>query len=183
MKNKFKFVLAAMVMAGFFFSALRTEAYPPFVRKAEKFGAKDCLFCHTQAGGGEGWNERGSWMIAEKDKRKADSIDVEWLADYKPEETKKEGDPKEGEKKPTEKPPAEKPPAEMAKTTPTDHSAHNHAAAPKSGEAISGSPEVAPEKSAKSIKKTENQTEEKINKSLRVTRLLVTLSDELLQNN
>ncbi len=153
MKNHIKILLAGMVMAGFFFSALRTEAYPPFVRKAEKYGAKDCLFCHTQAGGGEGWNERGSWLIAEKDKRKADSIDVEWLADYKP-----AGEaPKEGEKKPEEKPPTE-----IAKTAPTDHSAHNHADAPKPGEAIPGGPVVAPmEKPAKSIKKPKTKLKKK----------------------
>ena len=54
-------------------------------------------------GGGEGWNDRGNWLIAEKDKRKADSIDVTWLEDYKEAGEKKEGDPKEGEKKPEEK--------------------------------------------------------------------------------
>ena len=51
--------------------------------------------------GGEGWNERGDWLMAEKDKRKADAIDVEWLADYK------EGEKKDGEKK--EEPKKEKP--------------------------------------------------------------------------
>lgn len=159
MKNKFKFVLAAMVMAGFFFSALRTEAYPPFVRKSEKFGAKDCLFCHTQAGGGEGWNERGSWLIAEKDKRKADSIDVEWLADYKPEETKKEGDPKEGEKKPTEKPPAEKPPT--ADSAAVDHSAHNHVEAATKPAVASTPATTKTEKTAKVAKKPKTKLKNK----------------------
>jgi hypothetical protein len=66
----------------------------PFVKKAEKYGAKNCLFCHKQPPGGEGWNKRGDWLIAEKDKRKADAIDVTWLEEYKEEA---EG---EGEKKP-----------------------------------------------------------------------------------
>ena len=178
MKNKFKFVLAAMVMAGFFFSALRTEAYPPFVRKAEKFGAKDCLFCHTQAGGGEGWNERGSWMIAEKDKRKADSIDVEWLADYKPEETKKEGEPaKEGEKKPAEKPPAAASavdhsahksgdaaakPATPAATGAVDHSGHNRSeAAAKPAASAATSETATTEKTAKVSKKPKTKLKKK----------------------
>lgn len=105
MKKTIKFMAAAVVVGLFLATAFRTEAYPPFVRKSEKFGAKDCLFCHTEAQGGEGWNERGKWLIAEKDKRKADSIDVEWLAEFKPVDAtgeKKEGDPKEGEKKPEE---------------------------------------------------------------------------------
>ena len=88
-------VAAAAILLG---SALTTNAYPPFVKKAQKFGAKDCMFCHKQAEGGEGWNDRGNWLIAEKDKRKADAIDVEWLADYK-ETEKKDGDKKEEPKK------------------------------------------------------------------------------------
>ena len=88
-------VAAAAILLG---SALTTNAYPPFVKKAAKFGAKDCLFCHKMPEGGEGWNERGDWLMAEKDKRKADAIDVEWLADYK-ETEKKDGDKKEEPKK------------------------------------------------------------------------------------
>jgi len=86
-----KLSVAVLMLAGMLGSALVTEAYPPFVKKAEKYGAKNCLFCHTQASGGEGWNKRGDWLIAEKDKRKADAIDVTWLEEYKEEE---------GEKKP-----------------------------------------------------------------------------------
>ena len=77
MKTTVKIIAAMAVLGLFLTTAFRTEAYPPFVRKADKFGAKDCLFCHTEANGGEGWNDRGKWLIAEKDKRKADSIDVE----------------------------------------------------------------------------------------------------------
>ena len=96
-------VAAAAIVLG---SAMTTKAYPPFLKKAAKFGAKDCLFCHKQPEGGEGWNDRGNWLIAEKDKRKADVIDVEWLADYK-EADKKDGDKREEEKK--EEPKKEKP--------------------------------------------------------------------------
>ena len=37
--------------------------------KAEKFGAKDCAFCHTLPSGGNKWNARGKWLIAEKKRR------------------------------------------------------------------------------------------------------------------
>lgn len=97
-KNLIKVSIAVIIIAGVLSSALTTNAYPPFVRKAAKFGAKDCLYCHKLAEGGEGWNDRGNWLIAEKDKRKADAIDVEWLADYK-EAEKKDGDKKEEPKK------------------------------------------------------------------------------------
>lgn len=67
-------------------AALASEslAFPPFVAKSRKFGAKDCTFCHIEPEGGPPWNDRGKWLIAEKDRRAADVIDVEWLADYKP---------------------------------------------------------------------------------------------------
>lgn len=105
-KKLIKLTLAVAAAAIVLGSALTTNAYPPFLKKAAKFGAKDCLYCHKQAEGGEGWNERGNWLIAEKDKRKADAIDVEWLADYK-ETEKKDGDKKEEPKK--EEPKKEKP--------------------------------------------------------------------------
>jgi hypothetical protein len=83
MKQYLKLALATVLFSGVIGTALTTQAYPPFVKKAAKFGAKDCTFCHTKAEGGEGWNKRGNWLIAEKDKRKADAVDPEWLADYK----------------------------------------------------------------------------------------------------
>ena len=63
--------------------AAQSAAYPPFVNKAKKFGAKDCTFCHVNADGGPPWNERGQWLIKEKERRGADAVDVEWLADFK----------------------------------------------------------------------------------------------------
>src|SRR5215475_8770516 len=100
-KKLIKLSIATVIIAGVVGSSFSTRAYPPFLRKAQKFGAKDCTFCHTQPTGGEGWNERGNWLIAEKERRKADAVDVEWLAEYK-EGAKKEGEGsenKEGAKK------------------------------------------------------------------------------------
>jgi hypothetical protein len=82
-KNIIKLSVAAVIVSFALGAFVRTTAYPPYVRQAAKFGAKDCLFCHTQPAGGEGWNDRGKWLMAEKDKRKADSIEMEWLAEYK----------------------------------------------------------------------------------------------------
>jgi len=73
-------ILILTVSAG---SSLSSRAYPPFLKLAAKFGAKDCTFCHLEKEGGEGWNERGKWLIAEKDRRHADAIDVEWLKEFK----------------------------------------------------------------------------------------------------
>jgi hypothetical protein len=82
-KKLIKLSIATAIIAGVVGSSFSTKAYPPFLRKAQKFGAKDCKFCHTAPAGGEGWNDRGQWLIAEKERRKADAIDVEWLAEYK----------------------------------------------------------------------------------------------------
>ena len=85
MKSLLKISIAVLLLAMMIGSSLVTEAYPPFVGKAKKYGAEGCLFCHTKASGGEGWNKRGEWLIAEKDKRTADSVDVTWLEEYKEE--------------------------------------------------------------------------------------------------
>ena len=88
--------------------------YPPLLAKAKKFGAKDCTFCHVDPEGGPPWNERGKWLIAEKERRHADTVDVEWLADYKP---GKLGDQKPEPAKIEEKKPLE-PAAKPAKVDP-----------------------------------------------------------------
>lgn len=82
----------------------QTFGYPPFVAKSKKFGAKDCTFCHVDPDGGPPWNERGQWLIKEKERRAADTVDVEWLANYKPgqPDAPKSAEPaKQDEKKPT----------------------------------------------------------------------------------
>lgn len=84
--------VSALTFAAFFFVLLLAPAktYPPFLKKAQAMGmpATDCTFCHTQAQGGEGWNDRGQWLIAEKKNRSVDRVDVAWLADYKPGDAK-----------------------------------------------------------------------------------------------
>jgi hypothetical protein len=67
----------------------QSMAFPPFLAKAKKFGAKDCRFCHVKAEGGEPYGPRGKWLISEKAKRNADAVDPEWLADYKAAKGKK----------------------------------------------------------------------------------------------
>lgn len=69
--------------------AVQSIAYPPFLEKARKFGAKDCRFCHVKAEGSAPFNARGQWLIKEKDRRKADAVDPEWLVDYKSRPTPK----------------------------------------------------------------------------------------------
>lgn len=79
-------VLVAVIFIASMIAALSTQTfgYPPFLIKAKKFGAKDCTFCHIDPEGGPPWNDRGKWLIGEKERRRAETVDVEWLADYKP---------------------------------------------------------------------------------------------------
>jgi ketosteroid isomerase-like protein len=82
--NRIKFAIAIIFVASVFIGlSSSAAAYPPFVGKAKKFGAKDCTFCHVDPMGGPPWNDRGKWLIKEKERRNADAINVEWLADYK----------------------------------------------------------------------------------------------------
>ena len=55
-------------------------ANPEMLPPAMKYGARDCAFCHASASGGTGHNERGLWLIDERERRGADAVDVAWLA-------------------------------------------------------------------------------------------------------
>ncbi len=82
--NKLKGIIASVFVIGIIaLLASQTVAFPPFLAKAKKFGAKDCRFCHVKAEGGEPFNARGKWLIKEKERRKANEVDTEWLAGYK----------------------------------------------------------------------------------------------------
>ena len=88
--RKFRKIIAFIFVSGFL-ALITTQslAYPQFLDKAKKFGAKDCTFCHLKPEGGEGHNARGKWLIKEKGRRKADAVDPEWLVDYKPARSKR----------------------------------------------------------------------------------------------
>jgi hypothetical protein len=88
--RRIKIVLSVTLLAGMV-AALATQsiAYPPFLAKAKKFGAKDCRFCHVNPEGGTPFTERGQWLVSEKERRHADAVDPEWLAGYKKSSKKK----------------------------------------------------------------------------------------------
>lgn len=83
--NKLKVIIASVFIVGIVaLLASQSVAFPPFVAKVRKFGAKDCQFCHVNAEGGAQYNARGNWLVKEKERRNADAVEPEWLADYKP---------------------------------------------------------------------------------------------------
>ena len=65
-------------------------AKTPWLKKTKDMGlpAQNCMYCHTEklpkkdTFKPEALNDRGKWMMAEKDKRKAAEIDPAWLKDY-----------------------------------------------------------------------------------------------------
>ena len=86
-------VVAASVASGALLSLLASVpagATPQMVSqaKAAGFPAQNCQYCHTVAmPKKEGFkpdelNERGKWLLSEKDKLKANEIKAEWLKTY-----------------------------------------------------------------------------------------------------
>ena len=71
---------AVIVLATIAYCADFGLANPEYLAPALQYGAADCAFCHITASGGEGHNERGQWLIAERDRRGVELIDVTWLA-------------------------------------------------------------------------------------------------------
>jgi hypothetical protein len=59
----------------------------PMMKQAKAAGvqATDCLYCHGEKmpkKEASTLNDRGKWLMAEKDKRKAKEVDGAWLKDY-----------------------------------------------------------------------------------------------------
>ena len=53
--------------------------------KEAGFPVENCLYCHGEKLPKKDaftFNERGKWLQAEKEKRKAKEVDVTWLKDY-----------------------------------------------------------------------------------------------------
>lgn len=80
---------AAIIFLGSMMAS-QAVATPPMIVKAKEKGypAKNCQYCHVSAlpkkdtFKPEDLNERGKFLLTEKDKHKAKDIDVEWLKDY-----------------------------------------------------------------------------------------------------
>ncbi len=60
--------------------AATAGASPELLVPALEYGARDCSFCHLSPQGGEANNERGLWLVAERERRGAKKVDVAWLA-------------------------------------------------------------------------------------------------------
>jgi hypothetical protein len=73
--------------AGWIASSGTSSATLPIQKKAKELGypATNCLFCHGEKlpkKGAVTHNDRGNWLIAEKEKRKVKEVDPAWLKDY-----------------------------------------------------------------------------------------------------
>jgi hypothetical protein len=64
-----------------------SSATLPISKKAKELGypVENCLYCHNEKlpkKGAATHNERGKWLIAEKQKRGVAEVDPAWLKDY-----------------------------------------------------------------------------------------------------
>jgi hypothetical protein len=77
-----------LVIGAWPLSATDAGASAGMQKKAKEagFAAASCLYCHNEKlpkKGASTENDRGKFLVAEKDKRKASEADVTWLKDYK----------------------------------------------------------------------------------------------------
>ena len=78
---------ALLFWAGWILVSSTSTATLPMQKKAKELGfaADNCMYCHNEKlpkKEAVTHNDRGKWLIAEKEKRKAKEIDVSWLKDY-----------------------------------------------------------------------------------------------------
>jgi hypothetical protein len=76
-----------LAWSGWMFLAEISSGTMDTQKKAKKLGfsAENCLYCHNEKlpkKGAVTLNDRGKWLVAEKDKRKPKEVDPAWLKDY-----------------------------------------------------------------------------------------------------
>ena len=82
--------VAVLVTAVIWIAGARVAtATLPMQKKAKEAGMKEvtCQTCHVEKlpkKGAVTHNDKGKWLVAEKDRRKAKEVDVAWLKDYVP---------------------------------------------------------------------------------------------------
>jgi hypothetical protein len=77
---------AALGWIGLLFFAETSSATLELQKKAKAAGynASNCQYCHVEKlpkKGAVSHNERGKWLLAEKERRKASEVDAAWLKD------------------------------------------------------------------------------------------------------
>jgi hypothetical protein len=88
MKKPWSLGLAALLAwSGWVVLSGTSSATLQMQKKAREAGfpVENCLYCHVEKlpkKDAVTYNERGKWLIAEKEKRKAKEVDVTWLKDY-----------------------------------------------------------------------------------------------------
>jgi hypothetical protein len=88
MKRRSPWILVGVLLA-WTVAASVSIGKPMWVKKAKELGypARNCQYCHTvmlpkKDKAKEELNERGKWLVEQKDKHKAKEVDLAWLKDY-----------------------------------------------------------------------------------------------------
>jgi hypothetical protein len=68
-------------------AAQPSHATMPMQKKAKELGfkAENCLYCHNEKMPAKGKvtnNDRGAFLVAQKEAKKAKEVDMAWLKDY-----------------------------------------------------------------------------------------------------
>ncbi|HEY7727883.1 MAG TPA: hypothetical protein VID50_05470 [Candidatus Eisenbacteria bacterium] len=84
--SHFGLMAFASVWIGLLFFAETSSATLEIQKKAKAAGyaASNCMYCHNEKlpkKGAVSHNERGKWLLAEKERRKAAEVDATWLKD------------------------------------------------------------------------------------------------------
>jgi mono/diheme cytochrome c family protein len=87
MRAKVRIGLVLLAGGAWFAGAGTASATMDMQKKAKAAGmeATNCLYCHGEKlpkKGASTLNDRGNWLVAEKDKRKAKEVDPAWLKEY-----------------------------------------------------------------------------------------------------